>query len=296
MLLLLHSRLCKLRRNHKILISNFIRQLLKFWLHLKKLCYPSPVNNVFDVTRKKFFMRNRLLAALIVGVTTLGLVLPTVAQTYNNQPLRAGVVYVPAGTLLETSLTSPIDSSLAKPGDTFNAKIISPVYLGNDLVFPTGTTLEGMVVSAQKAGRMGVNGTMDLRLTTAVTPDGLRYPLSGIISKQNDKIDTTKDGALKGRSTKTTVGTGAARVVAWTAGGVLLGIIFAPIVAGAVGAGAIAGVATGAAVGGGSDLWRKGINVSIPSGTRLAFQLDQPLSLSTGSGLATSSQAPTATH
>jgi hypothetical protein len=238
-------------------------------------------------------MNNRLLAALIVGVSTISLVLPTVAQTYNSQPLRGGVVYVPAGTILETTLSSPIDSAIAKPGDVFNAKIVSPVYLGNDLVFPTNTMLEGMVVNSTKAGHMGINGVMDLRLTTAITPDGLRYPLSGIISSKEKHLATTKDGALKGRSTKVSVGTGTARVVAWAAGGTLVGIIFAPIVAGAVGAGALAGLATGAAVGGGSDLWRKGKEVAIPSGTRLAFQLDQPLSLS--AGVAASTSPPSAT-
>jgi hypothetical protein len=240
-------------------------------------------------------MKSRFLATLIAGVTAINLVLPTVAQTYNSQPLRGGVVYVPAGTILETTLSSPIDSALAKPGDTFNAKIISPVYLGNDLVFPTNTMLEGMVINSAKAGHMGINGTIDLRLTTAITPDGLRYPLSGVISSKGKDIATTKDGALKGRSTKATVGTGAARIAAWTAGGTLLGIIFAPIVAGAVGAGALVGVASGAAVGGGSDLWRKGKDVAIPSGTKLAFQLDQPLSLSTGLASASSAAAPAST-
>jgi hypothetical protein len=237
-------------------------------------------------------MNNRLLAALIAGVTAMGLVLPTVAQSYNNQPLRAGVVYVPAGTVLETTLNNPIDSAVAKAGDTFNAKTIAPVYLGNDLVFPTGTTLEGMIINGEKAGHMGVNGTMDLRLTTAITPDGLRYPLSGIISSKQGNIATTKDGVLKGRSTKATVGTGAARIAAWAAGGTLVGICFAPIVAGAVGAGALAGVIGGTAIGAGSDLWRKGKEVTIPSGTRLAFQLDQPLSLSTA-GVATTSAGQT---
>ena len=73
---------------------------------------------------------------------------------------------------------------------------------------------------------------------------------------------------------------GVGRAVAWTAGGTLLGIIFAPIVAGSVAAGAVAGVATGGAVGLGSNLWRKGKDVKIASGTRVQFSLDQPMSLS----------------
>src|SRR6185295_788825 len=106
----------------------------------------------------------------------------------------------------------------------------------------------------------------------AVTPDGVRYPLSATIAAaqpQGTAMTQDKQGNIRGRSTKATIGTGVARTAAWTAGGTLLGIIFAPIVAGSVGAGAIAGVATGGAVGLGSNLWRKGKDVRVPSGTRI---------------------------
>ncbi|MBX9771701.1 MAG: hypothetical protein K2X29_10035, partial [Candidatus Obscuribacterales bacterium] len=56
----------------------------------------------------------------------------------------------------------------------------------------------------------------------------------------------------------------------------------APIVAGTVAAGAVTGVATGAGVGLASNLWRKGKDVKVPSGSRMTFSLDQPLSLSAG--------------
>jgi hypothetical protein len=227
-------------------------------------------------------MKEQIFKMALVVALAISLVSPVIAQTYNGQPLQGGVTYVPVGTTIDTILTSPIDSALAKPGDVFNAKLLAPLYLGSDLVLPANSILEGMVASAEKGGHMGVNGTTQLRLTAAVTPDGIRYPLSAVVSANQSGINQTKDGTLKGRSTKASVGTGAARIAAWTAGGTLLGIIFAPIVAGSVGIGAIAGVATGAGVGVGSDLWRKGKEVAIPSGTKLAFQLDQPMSLTTG--------------
>jgi uncharacterized membrane protein len=97
-----------------------------------------------------------------------------------------------------------------------------------------------------------------------------------------ETVHEDKQGNLKGRTTGSTVKSGVLRTAMWTAGGTLLGVIFAPIVGGAVGAGAIAGVATGGAVGLGSNLWRKGKDVRIPSGTRIQFALDQPMSVSTG--------------
>lgn len=232
-------------------------------------------------------MKRNLLTSIIAGamapcVLTLGTIVPAFAQSYNGQTLQGRVTYVPVGTNLDAALTSPIDSGVAKPGDVFNARLYAPLYLGSDLVLPANTTMEGQVISADKSGLGGKNGAMSLRLTNAITPDGIRYPLSAIVTAQQPATKVAQDnqGNLKGRSTKATVTSGVARTAAWTAGGTLLGIIFAPIVAGSVGAGAIAGVATGGAVGLGSNLWRKGKDVKIPSGTRLQFALDQPMSLS----------------
>ncbi len=226
-------------------------------------------------------MKRTPITLALAGVLLLGPVGSTMAQTYNGQPLQGRVTYVPTGTVIDATLTSAIDSSVAKPGDIFNASLYAPMYLGSDMVLPPNTRLEGQVVSVDKGGLAGKNGVMSLRLTTAITPDGVRYPLSAIITAdQGDNKVVEEKGNLKGRTTKSTVAHGVARTAAWTAGGTLLGICFAPIVAGSVGAGAIAGVATGGAVGLGSNLWRRGKDVKIPSQTRVKFALDQPMAIS----------------
>jgi hypothetical protein len=211
-------------------------------------------------------------------------VLPVVAQTYNGMQLQGRVSYVPQGTTLDAVLASSIDSSVAKPGDIFSCKLYAPLYVGTDVALPANTVLEGQITSADKGGHAGLNGKINMHLTAAITPEGFRYPLSAVIAttQNNNKLKETKDGELKGSSTKASVATGVARTAAWTAGGTLLGIIFAPIVAGSVGAGAIAGVATGGAVGLGSNLWRKGKDVKLASGTRIQFNLDQPMAMSPG--------------
>jgi hypothetical protein len=232
----------------------------------------------------------RTLNALVAGVLSIGLVLPAVAQTYNGQQLQGRITYVPVGTTIDAVLASPIDSALSKPGDIFSAKLYAPIYLGSDLVLPTGTVLEGNVTSAEKSGLAGTNGKMTLRIVSALTPDGIRYPLSATITANQPSKDPSvhedKQGNLQGRTTSSTVKSGVVRTAMWTAGGTLLGICFAPIVAGAVGAGAIAGVATGGGVGLASNLWRKGKDVKIPSGTRVQFALDQPLAVAPASSSA----------
>jgi len=233
---------------------------------------------------KERSMKRSPVNLVVAVVLALGTVLPSVAQTYNGQQLQGRITYVPQGTALDAVLTSAIDSSVSRPGDLFSAKLSQPLYMGSDLVLPGNTVLEGQISDAGKAGMVGKNGMLTLRLTNAITPDGTRFPLSAIVTanQADKKLHEDKDGNLKGRSTKGNIGSGVMRTAAWTAGGTILGLCFAPIVGGAVGAGAIAGVATGGAVGLGSNLWRKGKEVKIPSNTRLQFALDQPMSLAPG--------------
>ncbi len=228
-------------------------------------------------------MKSKPLNILVASMLALGTVLPAVSQTYNGQPLQGRVTFVPVGTKLDASLTSPIDSAVSKAGDLFSAKLNQPLFLGNDLVLPAATTLEGQITAVDKSGLAGTNGQLGMKLIGAVTPDGIHYPLSAMITTEQDKgIHESKDGELKGRTNSATVKSGLVRAGLWTAGGTLLGVCFAPIVGGAVGAGAIAGVATGGGVGIASNLWRKGKDVKVPSGTKIQFALDQPMSLTTG--------------
>jgi hypothetical protein len=225
-------------------------------------------------------MKGRPLNLVVAGLLCIGTVSPTLSQTYNGQQLQGRVTFVPAGTTIDATLTSPIDSAVAKAGDLFSAKLNAPLYLGNDLVLPGGTTLDGQITAADKGGLAGTNGKIGMRLIGAVTPDGIRYPLSAIITDKQDKpIHENKQGTVTGRTTSSSIKSGVVRTALWTGGGTLLGLCFAPIVGGAVGAGAIAGVATGGGVGLASNLWRKGKEVKVPSGTRIQFALDQPMSL-----------------
>lgn len=227
---------------------------------------------------RKSIFKNTTFVALMTGLVLQSNIV--MAQTFNGQPLQGHLSYVPAGTLIDTGLTAPIDSELTKPGDSFAVKLYSPLYVSGELVFPANTEFEGVVTQAEKSSIAGKNGTISLKLTCATTPDGIKYPLSAKLStSQEDNVAQDKNGNIKGRSTKATVGTGVARAAIWTGAGTLAGLAFAPIVGGAVGLGAIAGVATGGAVGIGSNIWRKGKDVKIPSGTKLQFSLDQPMSM-----------------
>ena len=64
-------------------------------------------------------MKRNLMSSIVAGAMSLlalSSVLPAFAQSYNGQTLQGRVTYVPVGTNLDCTLSSPIDSGVAKPG------------------------------------------------------------------------------------------------------------------------------------------------------------------------------------
>jgi len=60
------------------------------------------------------------------------------------------------GTQVHLTLLSGISSSVAKDGDPFVAVVAEPVYLGNQLLLPVGTRVNGIISTVEKARRFSI--------------------------------------------------------------------------------------------------------------------------------------------
>ena len=60
------------------------------------------------------------------------------------------------GTQVHLTLLSGINSSIAKDGDPFVAVVAEPVYLGNQLLLPVGTRVNGIIGTVEKARRFSI--------------------------------------------------------------------------------------------------------------------------------------------
>ena len=60
------------------------------------------------------------------------------------------------GTQVHLTLLSGINSSIAKDGDPFVAVVAEPVYLGNQLLLPVGTRVNGIISTVEKARRFSI--------------------------------------------------------------------------------------------------------------------------------------------
>src|ERR1700692_3430599 len=61
-------------------------------------------------------------------------------------------IVVPAGTPITVVLSTTISSRVAKPGDEFEATVVVPVTVENEIAIPKGAHVTGAVVDAKKQG------------------------------------------------------------------------------------------------------------------------------------------------
>lgn len=186
------------------------------------------------------------------------------------QQYQGHASYVPAGTPISVSLSQALGTQISRVGETFRASLAGPIYAGGQMVAPPGSQVEGTVVGLEPPGRAGKPASMDLRLTTIVTPNGQRIPLSATIDKANFELQA--DGGRTSHMVKSTaVGAGA---------GALSGLIGGAISGGKKGKTTAIGTGIGAGVGLLGGAFRKGQELIIQSGSTIPFILDTPIQVS----------------
>lgn len=163
-------------------------------------------------------------------------------------PQPSGPVTIPAGTVLVVSMTSQV-SSQSKAGQRFGAKLATDVKAGPVVVAPAGTTVYGRVTKSSQARRLTGRSTLELALSE-INIGGATYPLM--------TTNFAEAGKSSFRKTARNAGMGA-------------------LIGGAVGDSDDA--RTGAAVGVGVSVLRKGESITVPVGAKLEFRMTQPLTI-----------------
>jgi hypothetical protein len=159
-----------------------------------------------------------------------------------------GPVTIPAGTVLVVSVASQV-SSQTPAGQRFSAKLAVNLKAGPTAVAPAGTTVYGRVTKSSQARRLSGRSTLELALSE-INIGGTMYPLM------------TSNFAEAGKSSF--------RKTARNAGmGALIGGAF----------GDSDDAKTGAAIGIGVSVLRKGQSITVPVGAKLEFRMTQPLTI-----------------
>jgi len=90
---------------------------------------------------------------------------------------------IPAGTVLDVRMETPVNSHNYFEGDTFRANLLEDIRVGNMVVLPSGTMLRGNVAHVEPSKRFSRGGELKLNFDHAVTPFGKQIPLDAKVTK-----------------------------------------------------------------------------------------------------------------
>jgi len=175
---------------------------------------------------------------------------------------------VPAGTMLHCRTSQTLTTKLNFQGDAFTMSVAEPVTVNGRVAIPVGATLAGRITRMERPGRIKGVGQMRLTLEQITLPDGRSFPLSATLMTaygvENVKV-VGSEGLVKGPSSRVP---DFEEIGAGTAGGTLVGLLFAhPII------GATLGL-TATTI---DRMRRRGKDLTIPVGTQLNYQLTREL-------------------
>jgi hypothetical protein len=185
--------------------------------------------------------------------------LPDDPGTVARAEMKPAYVTIPAGTLISVRTMDAIDSSYNAVGDRFQASLEEPLRLEGDVLVAEGALVYGRLTQSKESGTFTGRSQLRLELTGIVVNGKLVPVVTG-------EYEVT--GKSRGAST-------AKRTV----GGAALGALIGGVADG--GQGAAVGAGIGAGAGAGSEIITRGDQVKVPSETRLAFTLQQDVSIST---------------
>jgi hypothetical protein len=99
-------------------------------------------------------------------------------------PARPDTVTVPGGTRFALVLTNPISSRLVHHGDQIHAQTTAPIAVGDQVVIPAGTFVQGVV---DKLARNGNRAEIALQSAKVILADGYVVEVPGPLSIETDE-------------------------------------------------------------------------------------------------------------
>jgi hypothetical protein len=184
------------------------------------------------------------------------------------------------GTQVHLTLLSSINTSVSKAGDPFIATIAEPVYLGNQLLLPAGTRVNGLIGTVEKARHFSVfRGQAYINLTfRSVEVDSRIIPVQmSIIALEQPRGQTEgkrrkdvkiEEGQVvqekhdyKGDVIGAAIGTG---------GGTVIGAVFSNV---------MRGFGIGLAGSAAYIVARKGKEVELPAQTGMLVRMDNTITV-----------------
>jgi hypothetical protein len=117
---------------------------------------------------------------------------PPVSQTSSQVSARTepSTVTIPAGTSFALVLTNPVASKTMRRGDLIYAQTTAPVTVGDHVLIPAGTFVQGKV---EKLTRNGNRAAMLMKSASVVFADGYVAGIAGPLNVESDEGTAWRD-------------------------------------------------------------------------------------------------------
>jgi hypothetical protein len=168
-----------------------------------------------------------------------------------------GHVVIPAGQSLHVRMEQTVDTKRNRPGDRFQASLVTPLVINGKTVVPKGTLFYGRVTEAKPSGRLKGRAILGVELDSFAVNNVTYRVATGVSTRVSDR-HRKRNWALIGG------GSGLGTAVGAIAGGP---------------AGALIGAGAGAAVGTTSAFLTGRKNVSFPVETVVTFRLHREVKI-----------------
>jgi hypothetical protein len=185
---------------------------------------------------------------------------------------------IPAGSRIPLSLSQAISTKNAREGDSVYAITAFPFVLGDRMLVPAGTYVQGKISRVERAGHGHGRAEILMHFTSLIYPNGYTVMLPGSVENMPGSESTTvkdKEGTVQhdkntGKKVEDAAKNGAYGTIAGaTAGGVATGGLNGARVG--AGAGAAAGIAWA--------LLKRGPDVTLGVGTSIEMEIQRPISI-----------------
>jgi len=132
---------------------------------------------VIPLKKGKRLMYKHFICALAVLIS---MILPC-CTSQAEQTAKSAVISLPAGEILSTIVTTPLNSEFVSLGQVATTVFTEDLYYGGKLIIPADSVVRGNVISVSPASKFK-HGEIVLRFNNIVTPYGIQIPISAIVN------------------------------------------------------------------------------------------------------------------
>ena len=135
--------------------------------------------------------RAKFIKAFVIGLISLMAMQPAYLLTAYSQDVQEAKTQdeefiLAEGTAFNLITTEEISSKKAKLGDPVVFKVDEDVIVKGQVLISKGTPAKGLVVNAEKSGRMGKAGKLGIKVETTNTVDGQAVRIRATEGKEGD--------------------------------------------------------------------------------------------------------------